>query len=53
MKKLSAILLAILLVLSLSVTAFADEVATGTITVNGAENGETYTLLPIFMFFIS
>lgn len=48
MKKLSAILLAILLVLSLSVTAFADEAATGTITVNGAENGETYTLYKIF-----
>lgn len=48
MKKLSAILLAILLVLSLSVTAFADETATGTITVNGAENGETYTLYKIF-----
>ena len=48
MKKLSALLLAILLVLSLSVTAFADEAATGTITVNGAENGETYTLYKIF-----
>lgn len=48
MKKLSAILLAILLVLSLSVTAFADEAAAGTITVNGAENGETYTLYKIF-----
>lgn len=49
MKKFSAILLAVLLILSLSITAFAaDETFTGTITVNGAENGKTYELYKIF-----
>lgn len=47
MKKFAAILLALLLVLSMTTTAFAAE-ETGTITVNGAVNGETYTLYKIF-----
>lgn len=48
MKKITAILLAVLLVLSLSITAYAEETTNGTITVNGAVNGETYTLYKIF-----
>lgn len=48
MKKLTALLLAVLLVLSLGITAYADETTNGTITVKGAENGETYSLYKIF-----
>ena len=48
MKKLIAILLAIMLVLSLGATAYAAEEFNGTITVKGAVNGETYNLYKIF-----
>ncbi len=48
MKKITALLLAVMLVLSLSITAFAAETFNGTITVNGAVDNKTYTLYKIF-----
>ncbi len=49
MKKITATLLALLLLLSLSITAFATGVTNqSTITVNGAENGKDYKLYKIF-----
>ena len=53
MKKLAGLLLAMVMVLSMAITAFADEgsIATGekgTITINDAVAGQTYTIYKIF-----
>ena len=49
MKRFSALLLALILVMSLSVSAFADNTpATGEITVSNATNGKTYNAYKIF-----
>lgn len=46
MKKFASLLLALVMVLSMTVTAFA-EVETGTITIDGAVKGQTYTIYEI------
>ena len=48
MKKFLSILLMLALVLSLGITAFADEVTTGSITITNATIGDTYSLYKIF-----
>lgn len=47
MKKVMALLLSLVMVLAMSVVAFADE-ATYTITINNAETGHTYEAYQIF-----
>lgn len=47
-KKAFAMLLAVVMVLGLSVTAFADDDPTYSITINDAANGETYSAYKIF-----
>ena len=47
-RKILAILLAIVLVLALSVSAFAEGEKNDSITVNGAKAGETYSLYKLF-----
>ncbi|MCD8378745.1 MAG: isopeptide-forming domain-containing fimbrial protein [Lachnospiraceae bacterium] len=48
MKKLASLLLALVMVLSLSVTAMADEPTTYTITINNSTEGYEYTAYQIF-----
>ena len=48
MKKAFAFMLAIVMMLSLGITAFATEVAPGTITITNAAVGETYKLYKLF-----
>lgn len=48
MKKVMALLLSLVMVLAMSVVAFADEAATYTITINNAETGHTYEAYQIF-----
>lgn len=48
MKRIISLLLALVMVLSLGVVAFADDVPTGKITIKYAEVGQTYTLYRIF-----
>jgi len=44
MKKIISLILALMLIASLSVTAFADEIETGSITINGVGTGVTYEI---------
>ena len=48
MKKAFAFMLAIVMMLSLGITAFATEVTPGTITITNPTKGETYNLFKIF-----
>ena len=47
-KKLASLLLALVMVLSLAVTAFADEPTTYSITINNSTAGHTYEAYQIF-----
>ena len=48
MKKMVALLIAMVMVLGMSVTVFAGQLGTGTITVENATKGQTYTAYKIF-----